>query len=420
MEPVNILLLSLHYPYPLDHGGSIRTFNLLRFLAARHRVDLVTFADGRGDCVGLDILTELCRSVQVVPNEKPRHNRVRRAVTFLSNKPRSILLERSPAMARAVDSAVATGDHDVVLVEWLWLSQYAEAHHSIPRVLDDINAEAAMAERLLREQPNTGLSGIRQRLSLEKVRRYERQAVRRFDRTVVVSEVDRGKLISLGGDGEKISVVANGVDVAATAFQAYPVDPDHIVYPGSLTYQPNRDACLYFVEHVLPKIREQKPATRFSITGRLLAVTPDRLKYAQGVELLGYVDDVTPVVGSAAVCVVPLRQGGGTRLKILEAMALGTPVVSTSVGAEGLAVEDGKHLLLADDPDALALAVISLMDDGALRQRLALAGRALVEHSYSWEASGQRLEAVLSAASQPTGSSGKRSMTPVVDSRLKD
>ena len=403
---MKILVLSLYYPYPLDQGSNIRVFNLLKQLSGHHDVDLITYAHGdEASPSGLEQLRRYCGAVTVVPVTARAHGRVARAAALLSPRPRSVVLGHDPAMEGIITAALRRARYDVVLVEWLWLASYVATPRAVPCVLDDHNAEAAMFERRMRLADEGLVARSRHWLTLFKLRRYERDALRRFDEVTAVSDIDRARLIALGGSAHRITTVPNGVDVGAISFQGRSdtPSPGRLVYPGSLTYTPNLDACAFFAERILPLVRAQRPATTLAITGKKPAVLPPALR-ADGVELLGYVDDVRSVVGDSAAMVVPLRQGGGTRLKILEAMALGTPVVSTTVGAEGINVTNGEDILLADDPSDFARRVVALLDDPALGARLARAARGLVEREYDWTSIGARMEAVLSR----TAASGAR------------
>jgi glycosyltransferase involved in cell wall biosynthesis len=193
-----------------------------------------------------------------------------------------------------------------------------------------------------------------------------------------------------------IAIIPNGADVAgALTAQATP-EPDTLIYPGALSYDANYDAMLHFVHAILPRIRAQRPQVRLRITGWVTAEQQAALA-ADGVEWTGYVPDVRPLVARAWSEVVPLRLGGGTRLKVLEALALGTPVVSTSKGVEGLELEPEQHLLLADTPAEFARATLRLLAEPALRARLAVAGRQIVRANYDWRQIGGQLNQLLAA-----------------------
>jgi len=211
----------------------------------------------------------------------------------------------------------------------------------------------------------------------------------------VASDLERAKVLQIVPGYERLAVVPNAV-----SFEQYQSDfgvplPDSVTFTGALSYFANFDAMVFFLTAVWPIVRARRPGARLFITGRTDGVPLNRLPLDESVTLTGYLADIRPQIARSRVCVAPLRQGGGTRLKILEALALGTPVVATSKGAEGLAVTPGEDILLADEPAEFASAVIRLLDDETLHAWLATNGRRLVEKCYSWEESAQALERLL-------------------------
>ena len=187
-----------------------------------------------------------------------------------------------------------------------------------------------------------------------------------------------------------LEVVSNGVDCVRNQPASHPINPVRLVFSGALTYQANHDAVKYFLQEIYPIIQEARSDVTLSITGATAGVDFKSLPLSDGVTFTGFVDDIRPIVGGSAVCIVPILEGGGTRLKILEAMALGTPVVSTTKGAEGIEARHGEHLLLADDAASFAESTLKLLRDPDLRQRLAGNARRLVEECYDWQKIGER------------------------------
>jgi glycosyltransferase involved in cell wall biosynthesis len=194
---------------------------------------------------------------------------------------------------------------------------------------------------------------------------------------------------------EPLLVIPNGVDLQVNSGDFGAPRPDSLIYPGALTYSANFDAMKFFLEDILPLIRAQRPDASLRITGGYDGVPVHELPLGRGAELTGYLDDVRPAVAQSWGCVIPLRVGSGTRLKALEAMALGTPVISTSKGAEGLEVRHEENILIADDPGEFSQAVLRLLQDEHLRAKLSANGRRLVEERYSWEACARPLERLL-------------------------
>ena len=305
---------------------------------------------------------------------------------------------RSAAYRQRLEDLLATGAFDLVVCDFLVPAANVPDRLPCPTVLFTHNVEA----EIWRRHAAMARSPVRKALLTAQWRRmlrFEREAVRRFDLVIAVSETDRRTLVRLYRPlKQPARVVPTGVDAAYFAEVTRPVRPRHLVFTGSMDWLPNEDGMVHFVRDVLPLIRRHEPSATLSIVGRAPTPAVQRLGGEYGVEVTGGVDDVRPHMAAAAIYVVPLRIGGGTRLKIFEAMAMGKPVVSTSVGAEGLPVEPGTHLLLADSTDDFAAAVVGLFRDEAARTRIANAGRQLVTERYDWSSVSGHLEQALEAA----------------------
>jgi glycosyltransferase involved in cell wall biosynthesis len=239
----------------------------------------------------------------------------------------------------------------------------------------------------------TQLIGVaRYGLTWWKTRRYVAALLRQFAGATVVSDRERDLLQPLAPAHLRLAVVPNGVDTAACSGSFGDPQADTLIYPGALSYEANFDAVAHFLSAIWPRLRTVRPGVRLCVTGRAAPEQIAALPVADGVEFTGYLDDVRPAVARAWAEVVPLRKGGGTRLKVLEALALGTPVVSTSKGVEGLDLEDGRHVLVADTADAFAAATERLLGQPELRARLGEAGRHVVRQRYDWRAIGAGLD----------------------------
>jgi glycosyltransferase involved in cell wall biosynthesis len=228
-------------------------------------------------------------------------------------------------------------------------------------------------------------SRLRSWISWQKALRYEAPLLGQFQACTVVSDHELafvGKLTT--GSGCRVEVVPNGVDCEANRPHLVEPMPKTLIFNGALTYDANYDAMYYFLSQIYPLIRQQVPKVTLTITGSPKGVDLESLQIDKSVSLSGYVEDIRPLVAGSAACVVPIRQGGGTRLKILEAMALGTPVVSTSKGAEGLEVTPERDILIADEPYEFAAQVVRLLGNVGLAEQLALQARRLVEEQYDW------------------------------------
>jgi glycosyltransferase involved in cell wall biosynthesis len=289
----------------------------------------------------------------------------------------------------ALVTEIDAHDHiDVVIASQIDCAPYALLLEHTPRVFEEIEVAAAY-EQFARQLAL--FSRVRYGLTWWKLSRFVARLLRDFQGATVVSERERELVEKIMPGYERVAVVPNGVDLEAYTGNFGPPAPGTLVYTGALTYSANLDAMEFFLCQVFPLVKAQQPDVRLRITGRHEGVRLDRLPLGSGAELTGYVEDIRPVVAQSWVCVVPLRQGGGTRLKILEAMALGTPVVSTSKGAEGIGITPGEDILIADEPAEFAAAVLRLLSDRKLRDRLVSNGRRLVQARYGWDRIGETL-----------------------------
>jgi len=304
--------------------------------------------------------------------------------------PIPVSLWPATAMGRVVQGLARSKRFDAVVGFQSPAACYALLLPGAARVLDVDTALAyQMYERYTKQHGPA--ARLRAWVSWQKARFWEGVLLRQFQVCTVVGAQEVGLLDAMvDRRASQIIVIPNGVDCEHNQPGLASVRPNTLIYNGSLTYSANYDAMRYFLAEVYPLIRRQEPGVSLTITGSTVGVDLAGLKLDDSVRLSGYLEDVRPAVASASVCVVPIRQGGGTRLKILEAMALGTPVVATSKGAEGLDVVDGEHLLLADEPMTFADRTVQLLRDPALRQRLAVNARKLVEERYNWAQIGQR------------------------------
>jgi len=311
---------------------------------------------------------------------------------FLAPVPRSVVATHSGRMREAVVEETDRFRPDVVVFSQLGTAVYASFVRGVPKLLEELEVTVMKEQFTLEARP---LARLRWRLTWWKFGRFVRGLLRGFDACTAVSEREKRAIAGIAPAGYPVEIVPNGVDVKSIRPNGSMPQEGTLVFSGALTYDANLDAMNYFLAEVYPRIRERHPQVALTITGRYDGVFLHGLNLDPSVLLSGYVPDIRPVVGKSWACVVPLRVGGGTRLKILEAMALGTPVVATSKGAEGLDVTNGGNILLADEPEAFANAVIRLLGDPSLRASLAQEGRALVETKYGWEEIGRRLDGVV-------------------------
>ncbi len=412
---MKILLLSTWFPYPPSQGSKIRAYYLIRALAEAHEVVLVSFADGAIQSQWLAHMMGICAHVHVIEREPFHQDRLRTVQGWLSLKPSSVIAIYSEEMSKHVKQIALDWQPDCVFALTFVMAAYAlELRAIVPnaRLILDVDN---LLTRMLREAycAVTQLDKrARSWLAWWKFRRYEAELCQRFDLSLVVSDQDRRELLEMTSVQapsnqsrrmtSALAVVPNGVDIAHNAPTSVSPQPNTLVFSGALTYSANYDAIAYFLQDIFPKIQTAVPEVHLSVTGSTKNVQIDRLAVDEHVSFTGFLDDVRPAVANSWASVAPLRQGGGTRLKILEAMALGTPVISTPKGAEGLNVTHGKDILLANDAKEFAQHVVDVVRSPEKRAALSSSARKLVEDQYDWRAIGQTLCRNVEALCAPT------------------
>jgi polysaccharide biosynthesis protein PslH len=375
---MKILFLSRWFPYPMDNGAKLRIFHLLKGLAQVQDVHLLAFSDCP-ETAEIAPLAAFCKEVQVVQWREFAPRSWRAVGGFFSLSPRSLIDTYSKEMEQAVRAVIAAQKFDLVIVSEWQMAAYRHLFGEIPVLFEEI--EVGVFHQNV-TAPAPPAARLRSALSWFKHRRYLNQMLSDNSACTVVSESERMLLASILADDRNIAVVYNGVEMPAkTPVQDSPI-PFSMIFTGSFRYRPNYQAMEWFVQEVFPRICAQAPEATLRITG-----DPDGLvlPYFPGVQHIGFVDDVRPLIARSAVSVAPLLHGGGTRLKILEAMALGTPVVSTPKGAEGLDGQDGVHLSIASDPKKFASSVLELFSNPELRARLSDNAYQLVQQRYDWK-----------------------------------
>jgi glycosyltransferase involved in cell wall biosynthesis len=386
------LFLCQTLPYPPDGGVAIRSYNTLRLLSERYDVTSLCFyrrAVMKDVGASVGALRRLGGEVEAFPIEQ-EHGRLRLLADHVRSMTRgrvyTVAAYESVPFRRRLTELLASRQFDLAHVDSLDLSAYLPLLASIPTVCVHHNVESS----LLRRRAATESSAARRaylRFQADLMEREERTWCPRVALNVAVSDADRSELERLA-PGSKFAVVPNGVDVHAFTPGA-PADRG-IVFVGGMTWFPNKDALQHFARDILPVLRAGGCRDDVTWVGRALPGATEAYA-AQGITLTGYVDDIRPYVQQAACYIVPLRVGGGTRLKILDAWAMGKAVVSTSVGCEGLDARDGWNILIRDDPRDFAEAVRRVLGGGELRSSLGANARATAERIYSWDVIGESM-----------------------------
>lgn len=404
-----LLFLAHRLPYPPDSGVSIRAFHLLRLLAQSYEVTLVAFhrIGGTASQVALEqhlaVLRTMVADVVVhpIPQERSRMRWVADHIrSIFTRRPYTEFVYASSAYRAAVVERCRRTEFAVVHMDSMDLVGYLPLLTGLPVVCGHHNIESTLLRRRAGMEANW-LTASYLRLQAGWLRQAEVEWCPLVALNVVVSERDRVELGALAPDAS-IIVVPNGVDDIAMRPQG--AGDQGIVFVGGTTWFPNRDALDYFATDVLPRIRARFPEVRTVWVGRVGDEERDRYGRT-GITFTGYVDDIREYVGAAACFVVPLRVGGGTRLKILDAWAMGKAIVSTRAGAEGLDAIEGQNIVLREDPQAFAEAVLEVLSDKPMRDRLGRAGRELIEQKYAWDSFREPMIAAYVAAQQARGRS---------------
>jgi sugar transferase (PEP-CTERM/EpsH1 system associated) len=404
---MNVLWLNAGLLLPLDKGGKLRTWHLMRHLARQHQITYLGFARQDQPREDLDGMRQVCRELITVPRREVPKGDPRfylDAATYLaSRQPYAVAKYASSEYASRLQALLGGNAFDLVVADFLPPVVNLPRRLACPSVLFTHNVEAEIWRRHA-ETTRHPLRRALLRSQWRRMLRFEGAALDRFDLVLTVSEADRHTFDRLyPSAARRYHVVPTGVDTeyfapagrAERAGLAGGGSSKHLVFTGSMDWLPNEDGMVYFCRDILPRVRQAEPTVTLSIVGRAPTPTVRRLAENAGVEVTGRVDDVRPHIARASVYIVPLRIGGGTRLKIFEAMSMGKATVSTTVGAEGLPVTPGKDIALADDPGRFAQAIVGLLRNHDHRQRLEGAARALVVQRYDWKIVARELEAAL-------------------------
>jgi glycosyltransferase involved in cell wall biosynthesis len=394
---MRIIIVTPVLPIPARSGAEIRVLSVATALSNRHEVELLTSEPQGADHSAREKAKRLFVACHYAP--KIKRSRIARVAgaffRLLRGEPLATTYFTSKALKALLKRVTRERRYDVVAIEHTEMSKYVsavDACFSPVKLLTMHNIVSLQYHRRFEVESSFG-GKMRALLTSVPMRSWEVRMANRFDVVAVMSHVDEG-LLTPRLKRPKIVVVPNGVDTYRTMVANMGTRKEVIAFVGAMDYAPNMDAVLWFARSVFPQVRSARPL-EFWIIGRNPPKEVTALSAIDGVKVIGEVEDVKPLYAEAKISVVPLRSGGGTRLKILEAMATGTPVVSTSMGAEGIEAVDNEHLLIADTPDGLCEQILRLDEDEQLWSTISRNGRALVEQSYSWSRIVQQLEDAL-------------------------
>jgi polysaccharide biosynthesis protein PslH len=385
---MKILWLKTELLHPVDKGGKIRSYHLLKQLKTNHEITYLTLDDGASSQDAVESASEYCHELIRIPHATREKFSAgfyaELAANMTSSLPYAIRKYKSTQMTGAIGEATKKTRFDVIICDFLAPAVNLPAVPGAPVALFQHNVEAEIWRRHYEVQTNA----VKKRYlywQWRKMQKFERQACQKMDRVIAVSEAD-SEMMERDYGVAKVYDIPTGVDVDFFKPNSTVTPrPNSLVFTGSMDWLPNEDAINYFTQQILPLIKTSVPDVNITVVGR----NPSRKLQELGqressITVTGRVDDVRPYMEVAAAYVVPLRIGGGTRLKIYEALAMEKPTISTTVGAEGLNIDNGEDILLADTPSDFATAVVRVLQEPAFAQQLGSKGAQTVRARYSW------------------------------------
>lgn len=386
-----MLVLDEEIPFPLNSGKRIRTWNLLRHLSGEHAITLLCY--GKASDPGYAELEAMGIRVVTVAGLPPPDSFSFYAGALgnlFSFWPYSVSRHYTRRFRDAIEWITTSETYDVVHCEWTPYASYIGAVDGLPMSIMAHNIEATVWRRRAEHAPNFP-ERLYMGLQARKMARFERRCFSRVTRVIAVTAEEQQTAKAWGA--RSTSLVSNGVDTEYLQPQEGATEPDSLLFLGSLDWQPNRDALLYLLREILPRIQASHPQAHLRVVGRQPATKlREQIEGLRGVEWVGEVPDIRPYFAQAAIILVPLRIGGGSRIKILESLSMGKAVVTTRIGAEGLDVVSGEHCLIADSPEEFSRCVAQLLDAPQRAAELGRNGRSLVVRQYDWSRLARILE----------------------------
>lgn len=399
---MRILMLTLVAPFPPDSGPKVKTYNLLQYLGRHHEVTLVSLVRSAQERAHAEQLRGLCKAVYTVPFRRSRWRDAGYfARSLLAGDSFIMRRDASPELRALLAELTSREPFDIIHADQLNMARFAV---DLPgtRVLDEHNAVWTIVARMARQG-----GPLPKRLFLElearRLRRYEARICARFDALLAVSAPDLRFLeLAAAEAGTRLpptAVIPIAVDARGEAAVQRVATPHTILSMATMFWPPNVDGVLWFASEVYPLVKREVPEANFAVIGARPPAAVRRLGAVDAsIAVTGYVEDPRPYLEQTAALIVPVRAGGGMRVKILEALARGLPIVSTTIGYEGIDLTPGEHLLVGDTPAAFADALVRILRDPALGRRLAAAGRQLAEARYDWRVVNPAVESAYAAA----------------------
>jgi len=388
---VKILYLCHRFPYPPKRGGKIRPFNMIRHLAQHHEVTVCSLARSPQEAEEARGIAPYCKRFEIALVDD-RIQALRMVARLPTPAPSSFGFFRSASLARTIDGLLAAEKFDLIFVHCSSVAPYVSRHRGTPKILDFGDMDSQKWLEYARSKPFPLNAGYW--LEGRKLVAEERRLARQFDLCTATTRAEWQTLEGYG-TGTPSDWFPNGVDSDFFAPSAQPHEPETICFVGRMDYYPNQDSMFDFCANTLPLLRQRRPGIKLLIVGADPSAKVRRLAEIPGVTVTGSVADVRPYVHRAALMVAPLNIARGTQNKILEAMAMGVPVVASRIAAGGVDALDGEHLLTADNPQQFGEAVEQILRDSGERARLAAAGRERMLSNHSWKHSLRRLDGII-------------------------
>ena len=398
---MNILFLADMFPYPPQSGGRLRTYNLLKQISSNNNIDFICKSEEVITNDKINHLKRYAKSVNCIVDKKK--SSVNRIINLLKNKSDKVYLSFSNEYQQKVDTYLENNEYDIIFVDSFYVYQYiynnVKVNRSKSKIIIDLhNVEHEIIYRMMKKSTSLFIKiyGFKEYRNIIKL---EKKYVKDVDLILNVSQRDKDQYIKLYNiDPKKMVVINNGVDINIAnnyKLKNQLKEEQYVLFIGSLWYRPNRDGITWFIKKIWPIINKELPELKLKIIGKNLD-NQEEEKY-ENVEYLGFIDDIYEYYSKCSCFIVPIQYGSGTRLKILEAMSFKCPIVSTTIGAEGLEVENMKNIILSDAEDLFAKNVINVIEDKKLSDKLSINGYKLVEEEYTWDKIGEKLRTSIEA-----------------------
>jgi len=387
---MKILFITPRFPYPPLKGDQVRSYNQIRILSQKHSITLLSFIENSEELNHVPVLKKFCGRIETL-GLRPLHSYLNVVLGLFSPLPLQIHYYYSSEMEKRISTVTENEDFDIVHVQLIRMAPYLADLHETPKVIDLTDALSLNMER--RYRYDKGILKLGAYIEWQRVKKYEPEVCRRFDQAIVVSPTDKRAISPF----QNLHVNPNGVDTDHFTLVLEGREPSSIIFTGNIGYFPNTDAVHWFSREVFPLIKARIPHVKLYVVGN----PPKDIRYLstdENIVVTGFVDNIHEYLARATIAVCPMRSGSGIQNKVLEAMASGTPIVTTEYALDGIQATPGRDLIVANEPREFAHRVVELLENPSLRRKLAVNARQLIEKKYTWEISVRQLEAIYGAA----------------------